>query len=400
MTTRRQLSFSSGELSVWATNSGRTLHPDSSEVTKEDGWITGTRCPARVLNWLQKNFCDWISNIISMKFSTWQMAGEGVFPDPPNDVFLRVAYLPSQAEWAAVSYDDDPDYGLYYRSVDGVVWRPWGYAVGPLSYPMGCVSVQSSRVIFGTVNGLEHSTIGGTPTEVTNATIGGGFADGVVTVDTKRPDSNYTIVVDYAGIMRIAATGVAGSWSSPTTAPSAHTTQVKKVIYSGVDDTWFYFAQVGTTMYLYVSYDDGDTWSSISVPSLDSQISGCIAYDPVSGRLVLSSGIVNDIAIAYSDDYGDTWTVASVTWESDMDTFMEATLLSDVYSCGSGIWIGAGRRVYGRGFVFVSVDNAQTWRHVASLADTYGSASQIMSDGRRILLAGDTWIWASSGMGI
>jgi len=380
MTTRLQLNLPDHAVPVWATNAGSTLDPDSTlgdtvPIVKEAGWQINTKPPARVMNWLTHYVTEWLRPLVAVPITNWLASATVGGADFGGIVFVPPSSaLYTTGVWTAVAGGT-----AVYRGDTGVVWTSIA-TLNSAAHDGSCTISSVYDAIFGTANGLEYNSTGVTFVEVLDAAIGGGFSGGARAMDS---NGNRTIVFDNVGTMRIAAAGVNGAWSSPSTPPalgsSPGASKASRLIHVG-GGKWFASRQQSTADYLSMSSDDGDTWTSKTVPTFASDQLVSIAYDPGTGRLV-SSGADT---LYYSDDEGDTWT------ESLAPTAGDAV---DLYSCGSGIWV-ASSLYFGGSFVArlaVSLDNAVTWQPI-EMHDLYASTSApfyLMSDGRKLVVVGE-----------
>lgn len=383
-TTRLQLSYPATKLPVWATDANRTTDPDSTlgldgEVVKEYGWDISERPPAKVWNWVWNNMYLWLADMIEMPLHNWTTTDPSTFGAVD---LLNVVYHPYYHLWFAAATGVN---GIY-QSYDGKYWTACP-AVPASNIVQGGFGIHTTKVIFGTANGLEYGDPRSALTEITNATIGGGFAAGVRTMDSRYPIDARTIVIDTAGVLRIAATGVAGAWTAASTPPPARNTADKRLIYSGVDDKWFYSARVSTE-YLYRSLDDGDTWTARGVPNFGVGNGYNIAYDPISGRL-LYVGNASTPSIFYSDDEGSSWTDATISGTTGVN------YIKDAYSCGNGYWVAIGYQNASPniGKLFFSRDNAETWELMTWVEE---EMVQLMGDGKKLVAIGKNGQCSSS----
>jgi hypothetical protein len=356
---------------------------DPIPIVKEDGWALDQRPPARIMNYLQNLFSEWLKRYATTPVNNWLLS---------TDV--------GAASVDAIVYSGDADGtfkdGLWFLFVGvdvfsseyGVDWTDTGTNLTSAANPGAVSKSDSYKAIIGTANGLEYNSGGFTFVEVTNATIGGGggFTGGAIALDA---NGDRTIVVDTLGNMRIAATGVNGAWSAPTTPPDlgAVAGTVGRVVYGG-GTKWYAARRSGTAQKLASSDDDGDTWTSRTLPTFLSNNVNAIAYDPDSARLVAcGEDIAGTAPIQYSDDDGATWTPSAFEGLSRDDTI-------DVYSLGAGIWVG----IQNSRIVF-SQNNAVTF----AFADQHElpvSVSQeflvMWGDGRKLAIGGENGLTARS----
>ena len=379
MTTRLQFDIPDFSVPFWATNANRTLDPDDTlldpvPIVKEEGFELSQRPPARVVNWLHHYVTEWLRSVSPVPIANWLPSSDAGAADIDGVVFAPSAS--DEGDWTVASGT------AVYRDNFGVSWGGAGTLNSAAN--RGAFTIDTSYpAIFGTVNGLEYNSTGSTYVEVADVTIGGGFTGGVIAMDSRYPDNDRTIVIDANGRCRIAASGVAGAWTAPTTPPNLGATlkNIGRVIHAG-SGKWFAARQAVTGQHLSVSTDDGDVWTTKTLPPFTSSDVTAIAYDPTTERLV-ACGVTSGVAaIYYSDDDGATWTASNYT---GMGT---SNGNGDVYSCGGSMWIAVGS-----GRVLLSIDNAETWvlaeMYNASLGGSSGPYF-LMSDGRKLVAVGES----------
>lgn len=379
MTTRLQLNLPDHTVPEWATNASRTLDPDTTlgdtvPVVKEDGWEVNTRPPAKIMNWLTHYVTEWLRPLTAVPLINWLANPDigsadidGIVYVPPSS-----ADLEGQGTWTIAA-------GTFvYRGDTGTSWTSIATLTSAVNEGAFAIS-DSYDAIFGTANGLEYNSTGTTFVQVTNATIDAAFAGGVRCIDS---NGDRTIVFDDVGLMRIAATGVNGSWASPTTPPVLGSllgsSYSGRLIHVG-GGKWFAARRDAGTQHISMSVDDGDNWTTKTVPPFSNANLAVLAYDPVSGRLVATG----ESSCYYSDDDGDTWTQA---------TSPESEYAIDIYSCGGGIWVATTNRNTNDAQITISLDNAVTWQR-AEMHDLYDSTEDpyyLMSDGRKLVVVGQS----------
>lgn len=386
----------------WATDASRTLEPASG--VKDVGWQVDDVPPARWMNWIHNVTYEWIQKITATQLMNWNQN---------TDI--------SAVSVNAASYHPDQGYWMAYRStgqtvnksVDGHAWT----AVTALAQTArtGTAAIDGSYYMVGTVlNDIEYSNdAGATWNVISSATIGG--SGEIRSIHTKYPDSDYAVVARGAAssvFIRIASSGITGSWASATTHPPSVPTNAfaRNLIYCGAT-TWVLLVcnlGAGDKTKLYKSTDDADTWTAVSGLSFSASAYGAaaLAYSRETERLVVcgsaqTSG--NEEYIAYSDDLGDSWTSATI----DKNGIALSEVVQQVYYCGGNTWVATSREfdLATSQTIFVSTDNAVTWK----VADVNGSTvtggptiyngPQIVCDGKQVMVLGAAGFNATSFAG-
>jgi hypothetical protein len=325
------------------------------------------------MNFLQHYFSEWLKVLYVTPVSNWFSSTTIGGGTNPVDGVVFAPNNTDEGIWTAFVGTGT------YLSYFGSDWGSTGSTLTSAANPGAFTRSDTYRSIVGTVNGLEYDSVAFNFIQVTNATIGGGFAGGAIAMDS---NGDRTIVIDGSGVMRIAPAGVNGSWVSPTTPPGLGATAgtIGRVIYVG-DSTWFAVRRAASSQHLSVSYDDGDTWTDQTLPPYLNNDVTSIAYDLTTTRLV-SCGLktAGVTPIYYSDDDGATWNSTSYQPGANREA-------SDLYSCGDGIWLAAAEDD-----VLVSKDNGATW----AFADMHQGAHSfndeflyLMSDGRKVVAVGE-----------
>ena len=373
-------------LPEWATNG--TYVDEPLPGNKADGFKPGYQPPAKWWNWVFNLNYQWAKiPLRSVLMNWWEEAAISA-----DDVEAAV-FHPDIGYWIT-GMDATAPYGFY--SVDGHTWTAFANTIGAAAAP-NFGGIDTSYYILGnTSNDIKYSADAGQTawSTVASATIGG--AGTLTRICTKYPASDFAIVGRANGTLRIASTGITGSWASPTTPPPSIPVGAgtESLIYiSG--STWLLLITRGGNgedARLYKSVDDGDNWVVVAGLTFPVGQYGPthMAYDGDTGRLIICGGTTSispEEYFAYSDDLGDTWTAAVVDRKglgSDSPAYR-------IYYCGGGAWIATNYKITiseGDGF-FMSTDNGENWEMCDSHGATNTQGNRFCCDGRKMLCFGD-----------
>lgn len=370
---------------VWATNSSRTLDPDdtagSGAVTKEDGWETGKRPPARVMNWIHNFQNQWIQHIGSAAVGNWFPSSAVGAASLNGAVFVPGG---GRYRWVMASGTNT------YYSQNGTSWTSTGAALTSAAVTGAATLQGATTAVFGTSNGLEHSSgaLFSPWTQVLKATMG--ITNNIYSMDSKATGSSFVMAVTSSNEVAIAASGVTGAWAAPTTPPTAAINGPKKLIWAG-GSTW-YLMSGSTTNYasrLFRSTDDGDVWTQQAITPSVPELWESAAYDPGAGRLIIAASEISAGSdrpeFWYTDDGGATQGKGAF---DSFDTITN-TKVQDIYSCGSGLWVAC---CIPNNRIIISSDNGETW-HPADAHDFYDNTAgqglhYLAGDGHKLIALG------------
>jgi hypothetical protein len=344
------------------------------------------------MNWIHNTTYEWVQKITATQLMNWNQN-----TDISATRVISAIFHPDNGYWLAPS-----SITAVYRSLDGHTWT--GTGALPTQPSDCCIAIDGSYYIVGLIGGdVEYTTNGSSWTTISSATIGGSGA--IQQIHTKYPDSDYAVLSrGNAGTItvRIASSGITGSWAAATTQPPSVPTNAvaRNIIYCGATTWLLLAADIGTgdRTKLYKSTDDADTW--VAVPGLSFSASAygasAMAYSRETARLVVCGSAAtsgNEEYIAYSDDLGDTWTAATI----NKNGVAASESVQNIYYCGGDSWIATSREFYlsSSQTIFVSTDNAETWQ-VADVNTASVSAGPviyayppIVCDGRQLIVFND-----------
>lgn len=373
----------------WATNGTYVDEPTSGD--KDNGFLPGVKPPAKWWNWLLNLNYEWAKRIMRTVLMNWWEETAISADDVESAIFH-----PGIGSWI-VGMDATAPFG--FTSIDGHTWTAFSNTIGAAAR-LEFIGIDTSNYILGnTSNDIKYSADAGATawSTIADATIGG--AGILERICTKYPSADFAIVArNNAGAveLRIASTGITGSWVAPSTPPPSVPagSGISSLIYIA-DTTWLLLttrSNNGEDARLYKSLDDGDTWVRVNGLSFSAGDYGPthMAYDENSGRLVTSGGTADispEEEFSYSDDLGDTWTVATV----DRKGMGSDDAALRIYNCGGGSWIAANPSIATSEAdgLFASTDNAENWQ-IADLHGATGAAThKFACDGRKVIFCGD-----------
>jgi hypothetical protein len=380
---------------IWATGANRTLEPqdtaiDPTKPSKDQGWLQGKKPPDRIMNWLQNIAWEWSKKTASLIVSNF-WPNQEIFAS--NNDIIGAIFHPVFGRFMVIM----PDTAGIPVSTDAHQWD----TPHAIANTKSAIGIDLTRFIIGDTSGnLDYTS---DPdllvwNQITAATIGG-LAGSITQIHTKYPDSDKCIVTKNAS-MRIAATGITGSWSDPTTPPATVSISFNSLLYAG-DSVWYLSSNTNPGLpKIYKSTDDGDNWSEVGdqpTPTSAHHNAG-IAFNRDhgdDGRLISVTSAAISESIQYSDDGGDSWTTATIN-KRGLTSLLVA---KSVYYVGGDIWVICGGEIdgdTGESSALVSVDNGENWfiPDVNMAAKLLGATSlnAIACSKRNILIAGDNGI--------
>jgi hypothetical protein len=361
----------------WATTAGRVLEP--AEGQKDSGWLADERAPARWMNWLQNILSEWTKTIGAAALSNWSEDGAG-----GSNSHRGIIYHPDLPFWCIV---EDINTNVYY-STTGFNWLTAATVLAGVTLPHS-IAIDSQYVLTGNSSGqVEYSSNMTAWSQIASATIGG--SGSIYAIGTKYPSSDFAIVLRSNSTVRIASSGIGGSWVGATTNPTSKSAPIR-VLWRG-GSNWITLAGTGYTLtVLCTSDDDGDNWTQSSADPTSTSDFYDMAYCPDTGRIIIvgeTTGGPGTMTIEYTDDLGVTWNVATIS--SDL-TLTNA--LRSVYCCGGGLWVAVGEYTTGnvsRNVILVSKDNGTTWNQASVYP--YGTNTEdilvVACDGKKMVAGG------------
>ncbi len=375
----------------WASGGGASItEPGLSD--KQSGWIVDEEPPAPWFNYWMKNVWLMIRLFLSSIVSNLREINTG----PGTTVPARcILYHPVAGNLIVAGVDNNK---IFRSENGGFSWEDRG-ALSPETMAFWRVgAIDSTSYIFGTGTSgtdmrLGYSTNGGTSWTVkaiTNPPTG----QAVTAIGTGEYNTNDKIVIGGSAGDLMYAADVTSTFYNPTTAPSE---TVDVVAIRKCNSVWVALYENGNT---YRTTDDGDNWSASSDAPADltgSNIWRHMAAAPDSERarlVAVGEDTSNDAIIGYSDDNGNTWSLATI----DLGTSITDGRLYAVYYIGADTWIATGEEnETDASLVLISNDGGRNWHKVDWTALSDGIAVHDMTcDGKRLWFIGSEYFVGQS----
>lgn len=298
--------------------------------------------------------------ILALAMSNWKELINSV----AEEVY-DIIYYQNIEKWVMVMYDE-----VYVCPIGVEINAASSHTLG--AYEVGHQSCtaqyyNSSLMICENNGDIEYcSDPDGGWTTVAAATIGGSGQGMAIATKFPLNGNFFTMYSRWTSGIHIAASGIAGAWTTPTTPPSISNMVMLLWLGNGVSDSQNWIA-ANSSGAVSISFDNGDNWEDpATTPASIFDTAEQVAMNRDTGTVIMvgdnGSGQPR-IARGNISDWLDTWTEIVPSYPDSIESDM--LRLQDVVWVGGDVWIAVGTSSSDDAYnVIVSKDDGLTWNWV------------------------------------